>query len=108
METVEVEMLTNTVNGGTARLAVDDGMRIIAVFVVNISSAEATFKIADRLRVKIGGLTGLTGLTRQITISLGMSTYPMDAATFEELYKEADQALYEVKHNGGNGCLRYF
>ncbi|MBU9726999.1 PAS domain-containing protein [Diplocloster modestus] len=30
METVEVEMLTNTVNGGTARLAVDDGMRIIA------------------------------------------------------------------------------
>ncbi|WP_343248733.1 sensor domain-containing diguanylate cyclase [Diplocloster hominis] len=79
-----------------------------AVFVVNISSAEATLKIADRLCAKICGLTELTGLARQITISLGMSTYPLDAATFEELYKKADQALYEVKHNGGNGCLRYF
>ncbi|MBU9735840.1 sensor domain-containing diguanylate cyclase [Diplocloster agilis] len=79
-----------------------------AVFMVNIASAEATLKIAHRLRARIGELAGLTGLKNQTTISLGMSAYPADASTFEELYKRADRALYEVKHKGGNGCLRYF
>lgn len=35
-----------------------------------------------------------------VTASLGASIYSMDGHSFEELYKNADQALYDAKHKG--------
>ncbi len=42
-----------------------------------------------------------------ITVSIGISTYPHDAETYEELYKTADKALYYVKEHGKNGYCIY-
>lgn len=42
-----------------------------------------------------------------ITISLGLATFPDDAATFEELIDKADIALYEAKKQGGNNVTSY-
>ena len=38
----------------------------------------------------------------QITPSIGVSLYPKDGKSFEELSKVADTAMYEAKENGGN------
>ncbi len=35
-----------------------------------------------------------------LTLSIGISTFPNDAETYEDLYKKSDIALYESKHNG--------
>lgn len=42
-----------------------------------------------------------------ISASVGMAMAPNDGNTFEELYKKADTAQYEVKKGGKNGFKRY-
>lgn len=43
----------------------------------------------------------------QIGASIGVSLCPLDAMSHEELLKEADMALYEVKKAGRNGYKRF-
>ena len=42
-----------------------------------------------------------------MTISCGLSEYPKDSDTFEDLIKFADEGLYKTKENGGNGVTIY-
>ncbi|HEC58042.1 hypothetical protein LCGC14_0627120 [marine sediment metagenome] len=42
-----------------------------------------------------------------ISTSIGITLFPNDAETSEELIKNADQAMYQAKHNGHNG-FSYF
>lgn len=42
-----------------------------------------------------------------ITGSIGVAVAPIDGATFEVLYKNADQALYNSKYSGKNGFSFY-
>ena len=42
-----------------------------------------------------------------VNASLGATIYPMDGTDFETLYKNADSALYYVKHNGKNRLTFY-
>lgn len=42
------------------------------------------------------------GLTVNVTISLGVATYPIDGKTSTELIEFADQGLYRAKENGRN------
>ncbi|MCF8161102.1 MAG: diguanylate cyclase [Polaromonas sp.] len=41
------------------------------------------------------------------TISIGISSFPADGASLDELTHCADLALYAVKRNGRNGVLAY-
>ena len=36
-------------------------------------------------------------------ICIGIATYPHDGDNYENLFKNADSAMYKVKHNGKNG-----
>ncbi|HUB10050.1 MAG TPA: diguanylate cyclase [Myxococcales bacterium] len=60
---------------------------------------------AERLRSAIekhafhGGETQPAG---RLTISFGVSSFPTDAATADELVSRADEALYAAKHSGRN------
>lgn len=40
--------------------------------------------------------------TKSLTVSIGIATYPTDAATKDGLIKHSDQALYKAKHTGKN------
>jgi GGDEF domain-containing protein len=44
----------------------------------------------------------LLGEDKPLTVSLGVSTYPLDGANEDELIEKADQALYYSKNNGRN------
>lgn len=41
------------------------------------------------------------------SISIGVSLYPKDSTCYQELYENADIALYRAKRKGGN-CIEYF
>lgn len=42
-----------------------------------------------------------------VSLSLGISFFPRDGMTFEQLYKAADTALYYTKENGKDGYVFY-
>jgi diguanylate cyclase (GGDEF)-like protein len=44
---------------------------------------------------------------RPLTVSIGISTYPGDAMTGQELIQKADQALYEAKRRGKDQAVEY-
>ncbi len=59
---------------------------------------EEAFEVAERLRKAIAEMP--TGLG--VTASLGVASFPLDAADAEALVRAADDALYSSKRNGRN------
>jgi GGDEF domain-containing protein len=41
-------------------------------------------------------------------LQIGISIYPFDAKSYEELLTNADTAMYKAKNSGGNKFLFYF
>lgn len=67
------------------------------------TSSGGTKKMAERLRsAVINNPFFIDENELTITLSIGIATYPQDAATKEELIDKADQALYYAKKNGRN------
>lgn len=62
-----------------------------------METAERISRMADQIQ--------LSG--RRVTLSMGISRYPEDASSYEELYQKADQALYRVKRSGKNAFSVY-
>ena len=61
--------------------------------------------IAERIRSEIEATVCLvkdTGTTLNITVSLGIASFPEDASAAEELINNADRALYRAKSQGKN------
>ena len=78
-------------------------------------TAEVAIKAEDRLRLALtaaGGLVWLAsvfeppfdlgGFVVHVTVSMGLSTFPGDATSCEELWLTADLAIYEAKARGRN------
>ncbi|MGH4139500.1 diguanylate cyclase [Clostridium sp.] len=65
---------------------------------VNIASG-----IAERIRQNIENKK-ILGSKRELTISMGIATYPSHGKWKQELVEKADQALYVAKANGKNRC----
>lgn len=65
---------------------------------VNIASG-----IAERIRGNIANKK-ILGSKRELTISMGIATYPSHGKWKQELVEKADQALYVAKANGKNRC----
>jgi diguanylate cyclase (GGDEF)-like protein len=65
--------------------------------------------IGERLRTLVSKTTfdgAREGGEFEITVSVGLATYPKDAQTKEDLVKRADQALYQAKSkNRNNLCV---
>lgn len=59
--------------------------------------------ISNRIREKIYE-EKILGDRANITVSMGVSTYPTHGYTSKELIEKADQALYNAKENGRNRC----
>ncbi|MCK5617941.1 MAG: GGDEF domain-containing protein, partial [Candidatus Krumholzibacteria bacterium] len=65
---------------------------------------------AERLRRVVAEFTGfknLHGQTRTITVSVGVSVYPDTAASADELFEQADSAMFRAKRLGKNRVVLY-
>jgi diguanylate cyclase (GGDEF)-like protein len=76
-------------------------------FVIMIPEAakDAAYILSERLRKQFAGLK-LENFP-QITISLGIATYPFDGTELEDLIKNADAAMYAAKRAGRNKVVKY-
>jgi diguanylate cyclase (GGDEF)-like protein len=69
------------------------------------TSLAGAIQVADRIREKIAQVE-FSGIG-SVTASIGLSNYPMNALTKEDLIRVADQALYIAK-KGGRDRVAYF
>ncbi len=66
--------------------------------------------IAERIRTEVESAVCLvkdTGTTLNVTVSLGIASFPDDSSTAEELINNADRALYRAKNQGKNKVVIY-
>lgn len=83
----------------------------IVILLPQSSEVEA-MKLAKRLLEGIRGIRidlSPFGIDKRIelSVSMGIASYPNDAKTMEELMSKADEALYWVKSHGRNGVISY-
>jgi diguanylate cyclase (GGDEF)-like protein len=80
-------------------------------FVVIMPETDTTvgWAVAERLRETIASqpVSTARGAVLDITISIGMATFPVDAQSEDELIAAADQALYAAKHQGRNRVVLF-
>jgi diguanylate cyclase (GGDEF)-like protein len=69
------------------------------------TDGEGAFVVAEKVREAVAAHAFQNGdgqRTEQLTVSIGLSTYPGTAADREDLLRRADDALYVVKRSGRN------
>jgi diguanylate cyclase (GGDEF)-like protein len=70
------------------------------------TSTRKAYGAAEKLRRMVAELE-IPGVTRPMTLSIGMASFPEDAKTRDELIKAADHALYRAKEGGRNRAVTY-
>jgi len=69
-------------------------------------TAETAYQRAEEIRQKISLLDVLKQAgDAEITISIGVSIFPLNGRTVESLLKTSDEALYRAKHQGRNRVI---
>ncbi len=63
---------------------------------------EQAFLILERIRAEVDGCETFGGVSTHITITGGISAYPIDGSSESEILRKADQALYRAKKTGRN------
>jgi diguanylate cyclase (GGDEF)-like protein len=81
-----------------ARLGGDE----FVVMLRNINYPDGVEVVAKKLVAQIAQPALLDGQAVQVTISLGISVYPADGTTSDELLRAADHAMYDAKRGGRN------
>jgi diguanylate cyclase (GGDEF)-like protein/PAS domain S-box-containing protein len=86
-----------------ARLGGDE----FTVILEHINKPEDAAVVAGKIVEALGPAIILGGQETFVTPSIGITIYPGDSTNSEQLLKNADTAMYRVKHEGGNG-YRFF
>jgi len=86
-----------------ARLGGDE----FAILLEGAVEPEAVGGVCDRILLKFGESVSAEGHLLQVGISMGCALYPRDGLTQSELYRVADQALYQAKAAGRNTWRMY-
>ncbi|MDL2284543.1 EAL domain-containing protein, partial [Oxalobacter sp. OttesenSCG-928-P03] len=86
-----------------ARLGGDE-FTVILGGIVDFTSVK---RVAKNILAEIAEPFLLDGNSVHVSSSIGITFFPGDAGDVETLLKNADQAMYAAKHDGGN-CYHYF
>lgn len=86
-----------------ARLGGDE----FTVFLQELGSPQDTGRVARRILEDIAAPLDLGGREIFITASVGISTFPDDGDNAEDLFKNADAAMYHAKGKGKNNYQFY-
>lgn len=73
-----------------------------AVLLQNLNDRETAMGIAARLNQSLQHAADIDGYKITISVSIGLSFYPTDGDTADELLKNADIAMYQAKGTGKN------
>src|SRR6201999_3715077 len=78
-------------------------------FLVMVSAADTTavLRTAAALVQQLSRVYNIESMELHLSASIGVTTYPFDRCKADALISHADEAMYEAKHNGGNG-FRFF
>lgn len=78
-------------------------------FLVMLMAADTKdiVQIAHRIVARLAQTYLLDSMELHLSASVGLTIYPYDNSPPAVLISHADEAMYEVKHNGGNG-LQFF
>ncbi len=68
-----------------------------------VSEIKDVAQLASRLLQRLGDTYRAGSLELHLAASIGITTFPFDNSEPEVLISHADEAMYEVKHDGGNG-----
>ncbi|MDD2879331.1 MAG: EAL domain-containing protein [Rhodoferax sp.] len=74
-----------------------------AIILTDLTPETDVGDIAHKVIGCLGAAYELAGHTVFVTASIGVTLFPQDGESFDELLKLADQAMYEAKRNGRNG-----
>ena len=77
------------------------------VFIKDIPSVDLAEQKAGQILRAFAGLVKRNECSDRISCSIGIAVAPTDGETFQELYRKADQALYQAKKMGKNRALVY-
>jgi diguanylate cyclase len=78
------------------------------VLVAAETSKDQAMELAEKLRRAVESHAFPVGKeTTQVTISVGVATFPEDSSTMLDLISKADQALYAAKSRGRNQVVAY-
>lgn len=83
-----------------ARIAGDE----FTIVLGNLSSRDEAVAVAERILAALNQPFWINTHMIMITSSIGLSFYPADGLTLDELLREADAALYQAKAMGRNAC----
>lgn len=75
------------------------------VLLLKTKDLQVAENIAEKLRIDISKTEFPT--VKHITVSFGISSFKNSEQTFEEVFKNADKALYEAKENGRNRVFTF-
>jgi two-component system, cell cycle response regulator len=76
--------------------------------VLEATSLDGAMRLAERIRTDVGALVIDSDKgTFQVTMSIGIATFPDDARERAALIERADSALYRAKESGRNRCVSY-
>jgi diguanylate cyclase (GGDEF)-like protein len=96
--TIVAQRLRSCVKDGdtVARLGGDE----FTVILRQVPSAEAANEIAQRIIESLQRPVNIAGRDHQVRASIGITRYPEDGNTIEELLRNADLAMYQAKDSG--------
>lgn len=77
------------------------------ILLVNIDGREAVDQVISKLRKRLAAPVTINDHEIFITASIGLSLYPQDASTIDEMINKASSAMYSVKTHGGNNVTYY-
>ena len=77
------------------------------IFMRNIDAPENAVRLANRLSSQVKRAFKGEKLEGRITLSIGIGVFPDHGRRFDELFKAADAALYQVKNHGRNAVALY-
>ena len=77
------------------------------VLLEGLANDDDAAKLAEKIVSSTSQLCQIGSHNITASVSIGISMYPQDATTSEELLKEADLAMYSAKHDS-RGSFRFF
>ena len=86
-----------------ARLGGDE----FTVILRNVTDSDAARSVADRIIQLLQLPVNISGRDHYVCASIGITLFPEDGSTIDDLMRNADTAMYRAK-DAGRGCIMFF